>query len=797
MARQTLAAVLLVLVFLVALAVLSEGAYAQGEDEPVDLATHTRWELKVEETKKSYLKYVGSEEPVAPGWSELERTREVVISVTALGGAISGEIISFGLGYGSPPGAEPPVLESMRFAGSSVSFVIYSPWSHRFGWNLEPDYGPFSIVPATYYFEGEISDGSISGTFESSVTDTIIYDPYDNAYEWRVEEAGTFTGSILEAPTPATPTPSAAAETATASPTPAPAATPTATPVLPEGERVDLGPIEEEGNEYTFSFELPEGYSVVEETRTGLTAYGPLIGIAQPSPDELRVITVETSGEGMVAEAARQWAEAGCPEEERPEIVAEGSTSLGETDGYFVYRACMRETTTGPVAARLDLVVLIAPGEGRFVGLTADHRLSDFAWSEPTPGERAVSQPEEIGGRPAAEVHRANLDAILASLKVSIEDLGAPQTEFVASVPGPDEISTDPEVIGSNLFLTLFVVFAFAFTSTLFNQTLDENRREIEGWVGRLFTPFRRLTSLVERQYAVVTERRPWVQRMAGPALILVLTGLIYGFLSPDFGFNAKSVVLFASLVVGMGAITYVYEGGQALFTTRRFRLAAGVKLYAVALAIAAGCVLLSRLVDFQPGFLFGFVASYTLLAPAALDRRQSGQLVLFPAIALLALSVIAWLLVIPLREVTQGGDAWWVALPEGAVVAVFVVGLEGLFFNMIPLSFMDGAKIAEWNRLLWFLMFGAAGFLFWHVLLNQEGAYLDALPEKRVIAALSLLAFYSIITLVTWAYFHGRVYGWAIPSMATVQGTVVGWARGAIERAPRIHWRRRARRER
>jgi hypothetical protein len=336
----------------------------------------------------------------------------------------------------------------------------------------------------------------------------------------------------------------------------------------------------------------------------------------------------------------------------------------------------------------------------------------------------------------------------------------------VESVRGPDEISTDPDVVGSNVALTLFVIFAFAFTSAIFNQTLASNREEIEGWVGRFFTPFRRLSGIVEQQYGAVAERRPWVQRLAGPAVILVLTGLVYGFLSPDFGFNTKSIVLFLSLVVGVGAITYVFAGGEVLFARRRLGLRAGVKLYAVALAIAVGSVLFSRLVDFQPGFIFGFVASYTLLAPAALDRKQDGQAALFPAIALLAISLIAWGLLIPLREITQESNAWWVGLPEGTAVAVFVAGLQGVFFSLIPLSFMHGARIAQWNRLLWLLMFGVSGFLFWHVLLNQEGAYLEAVEQSRVIAALALLSFYSILTLVAWVYFRGRVYGWPVPAM-------------------------------
>ncbi len=84
----------------------------------------------------------------------------------------------------------------------------------------------------------------------------------------------------------------------------------------------------------------------------------------------------------------------------------------------------------------------------------------------------------------------------------------------------------------------------------------------------------------------------------------------------------------------------------------------------------------------------------------------------------------------------------------------------------MIPLSFMHGARIARWNRALWLLMFGVAGFFLWHVLLNQEGAYLEAIQQERSIAAFVLLSFYAVVTLATWVYFRGRVYGWHMPSM-------------------------------
>ena len=582
-----------------------------------------------------------------------------------------------------------------------------------------------------------------------------------------------------------------------------------------QGPHVGLSCSVEGVGEVVYGFDLPADYTVTDQSSDQAWAGGPTV-VNDPSGPSQVPFFIEClssfSSEGTPKEAAHEVVEQRWGNHPHS-VLAEGDLAAGGLEGYT-----LRVRTVDAASYTTFLIVVLSATQGTRVGLLAGgslERTGDIdlllqtgepvaQWDQkgfdaivdsltvsglpaetptvaavtptpqpvtptptPTPttstrGGGAASTPERTP-TPAPTPERTPTPAPTPTPRggasnEDLENLGPPQPEFVASVPAPDEISTDPEVIGTNIFLTLLVIFAFAFTSTLFNQTLDENRQEIEGWLGRYFGLLQRFGSLLEQGYEAVAKRQPWVERAAGPAVILVLMGLINGFLSPDFGLNTKGVVLFVSLLVGAGAITYVYKGGQVFFTTRRLRLGAGVKLYALPLAIAAGSVLLSRLVGFRPGFLFGFIASYTLLAPAALDRRQSGQLIFFPSIALLAVSVIAWLLVIPLREVTEGTDAWWAAVPVGAAVALFVGGLEGLFFSMIPLRFMDGSKIAQWNRLLWFLMFGAAGFLFWHVLLNQEGAYLHALPERKVVAALSLLTFYTIVTVGTWAYFRQRV---------------------------------------
>jgi hypothetical protein len=143
---------------------------------------------------------------------------------------------------------------------------------------------------------------------------------------------------------------------------------------------------------------------------------------------------------------------------------------------------------------------------------------------------------------------------------------------------------------------------------------------------------------------------------------------------------------------------------------------------------------------------------------------------VLLPTIALLVASLLAWF-AIPLVRTLVAAEptAWWPALLEAAAVTIFVAGIEGVFYAMIPISFMDGATVFEWNRLVWIAVFGIATFLFWHLLLNQGDSYLDALRQTRVAVALGLVLLYGAITLGTWLFFRlrtGRGSG-AMPATA------------------------------
>jgi hypothetical protein len=334
-----------------------------------------------------------------------------------------------------------------------------------------------------------------------------------------------------------------------------------------------------------------------------------------------------------------------------------------------------------------------------------------------------------------------------------------PLPDFARSIPGPDGFRLDFNVIVTNALLTVLVVLLFGLTSSIFNSTIDENRDDISGWMrgaagrlGFIVGPVR----AVDRVARAATERAG-LTTAARVAVVLAFTGLIYGFLSPDFGFNTQSLLLFAALVIGLGFGTYLSEGGSTLLATRRYHIDSSVRLFGAGIGVAIACVLASRLAGLQPGFVYGFVASSVILAPVALGRRASANLVLLPSLALLVASLVAWVALGPLRTAADHDGSWFNVLAVSVAASIFVGGLEGVFYNMIPLNFMDGAVVWRWSRAAWVVLFGVTTFLFWQLVINEYSAYLDAFRQPTVLAILAILAVYGTLTVVTWVYFRWR----------------------------------------
>jgi hypothetical protein len=328
-----------------------------------------------------------------------------------------------------------------------------------------------------------------------------------------------------------------------------------------------------------------------------------------------------------------------------------------------------------------------------------------------------------------------------------------PRPEFAQSVLRFGDASDDLGVIGTNVVLGLITLMLMLLSAEIFNQTLEENEDDIKGWFGRLVGPFKGLFGPLGDFGRVLTDGRG-VAGLLAPVFLLALAAVLYGLEEPGYGLNEKSVVIFVSFLAAFAVLTYVYDGGQLLITNS-YGIPGAIRLFPAGIFVALFCIVVTRLFSFHPGIIYGFIAAHTLMGGAMLTRDQEGRQILFPAIALLTACAAAWLLVGPARDLATDDDSVWASIPEGVAVGIFVGGLESMFFQMIPIRWMDGHRIFSWNKLAWFGLAGVTAFLFWHVLLNTERESFDTLSETTPAIALLLMGVCFGLTLAVYLFFR------------------------------------------
>lgn len=298
--------------------------------------------------------------------------------------------------------------------------------------------------------------------------------------------------------------------------------------------------------------------------------------------------------------------------------------------------------------------------------------------------------------------------------------------------------------MAQSLLLALFFLLLAAFPGQLFNKTLEENYDEVAGWFARGGRVAERIRDALARLW----------KRRAGVILFVVLSGLLYGFLDPAFGPTTESLALLAGILVGLAVIITSFELPVALLQRRTNRDRGRIRVQPLTIVVAVICVLLSRLADFQPGYLYGLVAGFAFVRP--MSRRDEGRAAAMTALWMLLVSLAAWFALPGLEAVAV--DAPLLSLGASAALAtIFVGGLEGLLFELVPVRFLRGEKLFAWRRPVWAVLFVTSAFLFAHVLLTSSSGYLGDTRESPLLSAVILFAGFAIVSMAFWAYFRFR----------------------------------------
>jgi hypothetical protein len=306
----------------------------------------------------------------------------------------------------------------------------------------------------------------------------------------------------------------------------------------------------------------------------------------------------------------------------------------------------------------------------------------------------------------------------------------------------------DTGTVAANAVFSVILLLLLV-DASIFNSTIKENEGEILGFFGGMAAPFHGLGAAWTAQQGIFGN-------FGKPLLVLGLSALVYCLLEPGLALDRSAIVLFLSLVAGIGVATYVYEGAQVLISERFFEMPSAIRFFPVAIAIAIGSVLLSRVTGLHPGLVYGFVAGAAIVAARDPDRREAGLIIFVPMLAMLAVALVAWALLGPLRALSDD-DNFAALVLEGAAAAIFMGGVQGLLFALIPMSFMDGEKVWNWSKLAWVAITLPVAFLFFQVVLNQDGTLRSAFDSPGVSALIILAAVCWTITGITWLFFKIR----------------------------------------
>ena len=239
-----------------------------------------------------------------------------------------------------------------------------------------------------------------------------------------------------------------------------------------------------------------------------------------------------------------------------------------------------------------------------------------------------------------------------------------------------------------------------------------------------------------------------------GMLAFIALSALLYAFLDPTFGFNIVSLATFAGLAIGLFVVVLAY--GVPLFVIAQNRgLSISARALPTTLIIAVACVLISRLANFQPGYLYGLIIGFFFAT--AVDRREEGRAEAIAAACSLGAAFVAWVLLAVLRSTGAVVGELTTPLIEAATVTVVVAGLENAVFAMLPLRFLPGSVVYAWNRIVWAVLIGLGIFGFAHVLLNPSAGYMGDTTRTPFVTMLVLLIGFGIASVLFWAYFRFR----------------------------------------
>lgn len=219
------------------------------------------------------------------------------------------------------------------------------------------------------------------------------------------------------------------------------------------------------------------------------------------------------------------------------------------------------------------------------------------------------------------------------------------------------------------------------------------------------------------------------------------------GFVDPAFGPNWMSVRVLLSGLLGFAVFNLgVWTLVKAVMRRVQPDATPYIKFRWGSLVIIAIAVVLARLLEFNPGVIFGLVAG--LAFGMTLAASRNALVILLGSGFGLVAAALAWVgysLLAPLGS----GNAALVFATE-FLSGITLEGISTLPLALLPLARLDGATLIRWKKWVWALAYAVGIAAFTFVLFAVPGSWAE-IPGDFV-RWIVLFVVFGVVSVAVWA---------------------------------------------
>lgn len=416
-------------------------------------------------------------------------------------------------------------------------------------------------------------------------------------------------------------------------------------------------------------------------------------------------------------------------------VSGEGVPGLSQIDAELHSTPVLLGSTTASDAGGFELTVTIPedvePGAHEIVVIVTP------PGGEPMQQTKAVTvlSPQRAQATVPADVIAATaIDRDPATADRS--DPGAPSS-LTTSLKTVDSIFDHPALLGGATLAGLALLLLVALPAELLNSTISEN-------YGRI------TRSLPKPRLSAWGRFKAWLKitPVFGGILITFVTAFVFGFADPRFGFDVTSLRTFLALGLALLVVGYLASSIAGAIIRRLWRLDTVVELKPMGILLAVIGVIISRLIDFSPGFLLGLVLGLSVVGSTTAVQRAKATLV--QAGTVFVLAIIAWG-AYSLLMATTDPSSFGTALAFDTTVAITTEGLTALFIGMLPFKLLNGSSVFEYSKLLWVVSYIVAAAAFVLVVVPSSWGSIDGPLWNWLL----VLGIFSVAAIAIYLFFR------------------------------------------